>query len=314
MHRLSKIHFALKVIIVTSFLLIPLLIVNGILLNHYSKVAHERTAIGAERLARVIALQENRVIEGVRNMLSGISRFAEVQERGETGCDTTVALLLSEVNKSHIGQFLNLGVLDPNGNVVCSAISLTQPINAADRLYFRNAILTREFSVGEYQIGIVTKMRSLNFALPVLEENGAVKHVVFAALDLNSLGKDVGGLTIPGGASLTITDSRNKIIFRYPHEETALGLQWFPLDDEAKLEGNAEGRDIDGTVKMFGYSTLQPSRGINHLHVFVGLPLITPFAEMVSLSYVERASITVGFLLVPLFGWYAARMLRRHED
>lgn len=314
MHRLNKIHFALKVIVITSFLLIPLLIVNGILLNHYSEIAHERTAIGAERLARVIALQENRVIEGIRNMLSGISRFAEVQERGETGCDKTLSVLMDDINKSNIGKFFNLGVLDLNGNVVCSAIPLTQPINAASRLYFQNAILTREFSVGEYQVGLVTKMRSLNFGLPVLDANGAVKHVVFAALDLNSLGRDVGGLTIPGGASLTVTDSRNKVIFRYPYEETALGLQWFPLDDEAKLEGNEEGRDIDGTVKMFGYSTLHPARSINHLHVFVGLPLISSFTEMISLSYVEKAAILIGFLLVPLFGWYAARMLRRHED
>ena len=61
---------------------------------------------------------------------------------------------------------------------------ITDEVYLGDRVYFRRALETREFAIGEYQVGRLTEKASVNFGYPVLDDAGDVHAVVFAALDL----------------------------------------------------------------------------------------------------------------------------------
>jgi hypothetical protein len=45
--------------------------------------------------------------------------------------------------------YANLGVIAPDGQVLCSALPLSTPVNLADRAYVREASARRTFAMGE---------------------------------------------------------------------------------------------------------------------------------------------------------------------
>ena len=53
-----------------------------------------------------------------------------------------------------------------------SAPAVQGPVNIADRLYFRKAIETRGFVVGEPVLGRISNKYSINLALPILDDQG----------------------------------------------------------------------------------------------------------------------------------------------
>ena len=52
---------------------------------------------------------------------------------------------------------------------------MTGQVYVGDRVYFRRALETRDFAIGEYQIGRITGKATLNFGYPVLDDAGHVQ-------------------------------------------------------------------------------------------------------------------------------------------
>src|SRR4051812_18668089 len=106
----------------------------------------------------------------------------------------------------HYPYYANLGAIQPDGQLFCSGLPFVGPVTAADRLFFRRTLATRDFAIGEYQIGRVTGKATLNVGHPILDETGAMHAVVFAALDLAWLKRLLATAQVPEGALLLIVD------------------------------------------------------------------------------------------------------------
>jgi hypothetical protein len=52
--------------------------------------------------------------------------------------------------------YANIGLIDPLGDVLCSVVKTSGPVNVADRPYFQQALRSRDFSHGSYQVGLLT--------------------------------------------------------------------------------------------------------------------------------------------------------------
>jgi hypothetical protein len=122
----------------------------------------------ALRLVRNAADKKEEIIETSRQLLVTLAKLAEVQNRQEERC----SILLREILKEH-PIYANIGVVDARGDIFCSAMPLNRTVNVADRLYFRKAVATKTFAMGEYQIGRVTGQPVLVAAYPVFDSNGA---------------------------------------------------------------------------------------------------------------------------------------------
>jgi PAS domain S-box-containing protein len=101
--------------------------------------------------------------------------------------------------------------LDAAGNVRCDGFNRITTDNFADWPYFKLAVAQRAFAIGEYQIGRLTGVPSLNFGMPVLDNQGVLKGVAFAALDLKQLDLNLKIATTPDG-SVTVTDRQGTIV------------------------------------------------------------------------------------------------------
>ena len=138
--------------------------------------AEQAVTQNAERLASLRALDQERLIEGTRQLLIALSQSRDVRDGDSEACSA----YLRRVVPQFATMYTNLGVIDADGTMICSGFT-AGPVSLADRGYFQRALALKTFVVGEYNVGRQTGKPSFPFAFPVLDDAGGVQRVVFAA-------------------------------------------------------------------------------------------------------------------------------------
>jgi len=176
-----------------------------------------------------------------------------------------------------------LGGIHADGNVFCSALPMTGPVYAGDRVYFRDAIETRDFAIGEYQIGRITGKATLAFGYPFLDDAGHVRAVVFATLSLawlNELAKQAG---LAPGTMITVSDRNGTILSRYPDDDRWVG-KLMPerpvLNAILTQQGNGtiDAPGTDGIPRLFSFAPFGGAAQSANAYVSVGIPAAVAFA------------------------------------
>jgi PAS domain S-box-containing protein len=228
----------------------------------------------ALRLARLATNDQERLIEHARNFLTGLAQHPKMLERDRIWCNELFARLL----KQH-SHYANLGVIDANGTLFCSGLP-SPPIYAGDRAYFRRAVETRDFAIGDYQIGRITKKPTINFGHPVLGASRHIVAVVFAALDLawlNQLGTEA---QLPAGTTVTVIDRHGTVIVRYPDREHWVGksASETPIVKTilAQGEGVSDAPGLDGVPRLHGFTSLGGKT--EGAYISIGIPKAAAFA------------------------------------
>jgi signal transduction histidine kinase/ActR/RegA family two-component response regulator len=202
-------------------LLVALAIAPSGLMAIYTGWKESVNAIAAaqenlQRLTNLAAINEAQSINGARQLLMDLSDTSEL-----LGGDEQCNALMRRVLEKNPG-YVNLGLIQLNGDVTCSAIPFSAKINLKDRIHFKTAVAERRFVAGNYVFGRVVQKHTINLTYPVISENGDVQAVVFAALDLIDLDRYVEGINLPKGSIMITADTEGAIIARRPDPQ-----QWF---------------------------------------------------------------------------------------
>jgi signal transduction histidine kinase len=232
----------------------------------------------AMRLSRLVSADHERLIEEARRLLVNLARLPAVRDRNPAGCNALFADLLSRHS-----SYANLAVADADGNVFCSALPMTRQVYAGDRLYFRRALETRDFAIGEYQVGRITGRASVNFGYPVLDDVGHVRAVVVAALDLAWLNELASQAGLPPGSVLTVIDRHGTILSRYPDNGKWIGE---PMPERLVLNaiqtqkgnGTTDAPGMDGIPRLFSFAPFGGAAQSADAYVSVGIPAAVAFA------------------------------------
>jgi signal transduction histidine kinase len=232
----------------------------------------------AMRLSRLVSADHERLIEEARRLLVNLARLRAVRDRNRAACSALFADLLTQQS-----SYANLAVIDADGYAFCSALPMTGQVYAGDRAYFQRAVETREFAIGEYQIGRVTGKASVNFGYPVLDDAGHIRAVVVAALDLARLNELASQAGLPSGSMLTVIDRKGRILSRYPDEGKWAGkLMPEPLVLNAILaqqgNGTTEAPGMDGIARLFSFAPFGGAAQSANAYVSVGIPAAVAFA------------------------------------
>ncbi|HTF99576.1 MAG TPA: PAS domain S-box protein [Nitrospirota bacterium] len=156
--------------------------------------------------------------EGSRQALVALSELPAVRYHRTAECNVYFSALGRQ-----LPMYNNLGAVDLNGNIFCSAVPLSGQVNVADRLYFRSVLETRAAAYGVYNIGRTNNRPVLASAFPVFEAKGRMAAVVFAALGLDWIRERLNGIPLPEKATLTIIDRDGTIIYRNPDNQAWIG-------------------------------------------------------------------------------------------
>ena len=178
----------------------------------------------SQEMMELATREEGRVIGQTRQLLLALAESAPVRSGNRRDCKK----LLDELFGSY-PRYANLGVVRTNGMVLASARPMVEPANQTNRPFFRRALATRAFAIGDFPDGQAAGKPTVNFGYPVFDSDGQVQAVVFAALDLDWVSRFESALPaqLPQGATWTEIDRDGKILVRYPSPEKWIG-QPFP--------------------------------------------------------------------------------------
>lgn len=302
MTRFSLYSLRSRLILVVLLTVIPMIALTLYTASEERRRESVQVQMSVMPLASLIALQEDNLINTTRQLLIALAHFPGLADGEATACNA----LFAGLREKHYERYANIGAANPNGDVFCSAIPLTHPINIGDHKYIQNTVKEQEFTIGSYQIGRITGKPSVNFAYPVIDKMGNTKGVVFAAMNLEWFGQVESDVQarLPKDTTITKVDGNGIILAfanHYDHEE--LVGKPFPIKSlvaaiKTQGEGVFEAMDSNGIPRIYAFKALQSKIVSGKIYVIVGVPAEVAFAEI---NHVMARNLTlIG--LVALFG------------
>ncbi len=272
---ISSLRFRLILIVLLAFLpAIALVLYTGLEQRAGAAAYAEQSA---RRIVELGSLHQARQIEEAHRLLISLAgRFSSHRIDGEQ-CSAQI----TEIVKRH-PYYLNVGLIDPSGKVLCSALPAGTGMDLSDRDYFQRALKGSGLAIGSYQTERLSGRASINFGYPVKDPEGQVQAVAFAAMDLRWLNTMAGQVHLPRGATMTIVDREGTILARYPHPDLWVG-KVAPKSDflsallESQEEGVAEGTGVDGIKRLYAYTPLDDPPHTTFL--YTGIPTTTVYEE-----------------------------------
>ena len=270
------------------FLVLLVLLPTAGLLVHTAIDQRRLAAVAAEhralRIARIADLEQLQLVTASRALLTSVSQILVPHASQMRRCAPLLASLLKTEP-----YYINLGVINASGRIVCSAVPSAHPVMVADRAYFRRALMTGRFAIGNYQVGRITDERTLNFAVPVLSREGSQRWVVFAAVNLSWIHRMIASMSLPHGLDVTVVDARGTVLARAPDSGTAIGqsIAGSPLMRILKhlnRSGTTELTGVGGVADLYGFTPLDVS---THGDVYV----IASTPKAIALASANRAFI-----------------------
>ncbi len=247
--------------------------------NQQMEEARHRAQEQMLHLALLTAGEHQALVTSTRQLLATLAELPDLRPGRGGDCDALLARLLAIHS-----IYANFGVANLAGDVVCSAVPLTAPVNASDRAWFIRTLQARDFAVGDYQIGRITGKAVIVFGYPILDERGEMAAVAFAALGLGWLERLTESAALPEEAVYTVVDQQGVILARHPD-----GAEWIGKPSPegsvvarvlgATAEGLAEAPGVDGVTRLYAYAPLLAG-GAPAAYVIVGMPLAQAYAAV----------------------------------
>lgn len=272
-------------------------------------------------LDRVAGIQAER-ITATEKFLTALADAPAVRDPADPACSAYLSDVLALMPR-----YINLGVPSANGDLLCNASSLPEPVNVADRPYIRNVLKTHAFTIGRVQLDRAARVASLNFAYPVYADDaaGEIVGAAVAVVSLDWWGAELAHVNLPEGAIAIIFDSTGETIATFPTRADRAGAPALSLPPEriAALLQNARHAQTDteddasavqihtgtdGIRRVFASRFLIEDAQNDQIIMSLGLPVDAAIANANN-----RLLLEILFLGGGLFGiwWLTAAMLDR---
>jgi PAS domain S-box-containing protein len=167
----------------------------------------EQAKVQLQVQAQLRADSQKQLFEGVRHMLKVISHAAPMQRPDTKECNR----YLRELHE-FFPEYAHLSFADPGGILVCRSSSTAGPFHIGDRTYFKGAVSTGNFTVGEYLVSRVTGRPSIALSLPVYRAGGELHGVLYAVRELASIQAQLDTSPPPPGMTDLITDAEGVVL------------------------------------------------------------------------------------------------------
>jgi PAS domain S-box-containing protein len=254
--------------------------------------------------------EERQVIGQTRQLLLALAESVPVR----SGNRRDGKKLLDGVFGSY-PRYANLGVVRTNGVPLASARPMVELANQTNQPYFRRALGTRAFAMGDFPDGSAVGKPTLNFGYPVFNSAGQVQAVVIAALDLDWVSRFESALPaqLPQGATWTETDRTGRILVRYPAPGKWIG-QPFPEPSLLKTvfrqkQGVVEALLADGIPGYHAFAAMPSQFVPDEVVTLLSISKHVLFAEADRRLMANLTGLGVAAGFAFLLGWIGSYLL-----
>lgn len=159
-------------------------------------------------LVALAAAQQERLVDGARQLLNAMAYSPPLYGDDIAACTA----YLDKLQQQHSAGG-TLGLLDASGQLACRSPQVAQGIQLADRSYFRDAVQTGRFAIGEYTVSRATGRPVLPFGYPVYTEPGRLlRGVAYVAFDATQFGSQLRRMAMPPEYTLVVADGNGVVL------------------------------------------------------------------------------------------------------
>jgi signal transduction histidine kinase/ActR/RegA family two-component response regulator len=289
--------------------LLPIL--PAVILSVFTFAAERRVAVNEARaeilrVARATSGEQDQLFAGVRDLLTVMARQPEARLPTGAACRGLVTSLMSPF-------FVNLGIATTQGEIRCSAASPRTGVSIADEPYLERVIRARQFVVGTLSPERVTGRAGVPVAHPIVDEDGRLRGVAYAALDPEWLAQLAARAEVPAGARVFIVDAGGVVVARVAGQQPAVGRLLPAVVERAVQLGSGEhvlpARGLDGAPQMYAVT---PVRGVNDAgrpYVVVEIPLAVALAPAQRVFVQSLSGLALVGILAFLGTWVGGSFL-----
>jgi len=255
--------------------------------------------------------EEGQVVGQTRQLLLAVAESSQVRSGNRRDCKK----MLDELFGGY-PRYANLGVVRTNGMVLASARPMAEPVNQTNRPFFRRALATRTFAIGDFPDEQAAGNPTVTFGCPVFNSDGEIQAVVFAALDLDWVNSFESTLPaqLPSGATWTEIDRAGRILVRYPSPGKWIG-QPFPEKSLLKTvfsqdHGVVEAVSADGIPGYHAFATRHSQIVPGDVVTILGsIPAQVLFAEADRRLAENLTGLGIAACFAFMLGWIGSYLL-----
>jgi HAMP domain-containing protein len=313
--KMTRFYFGslrVRLIILVLVAIIPSLIIILLTGREERRFSANNAKHDALQLAAVASGNQDLLIESTRQMLAGLARLPELRRGDSRACSALFADLLRQYR-----QYNNIVAVEPNGALWCSGVPAGGPTNYADRGWFPEVMRTRDFVIGEYVIGRVTKQPQSSIAYPILDAGGKVQRIIVTGFGLNWLNQFVAKTKLPPGSVLTVVDRNGTVLARTLEPDKWVGqtVKQAPIVNAIltqQNQGSLETTGIDGIKRLYAFAPLG-TQTTGSVFVFIGIPTSVAYAQADWILIRNLIALGMASLLAFIVAWVGGNLflLRR---
>jgi signal transduction histidine kinase len=206
----------------------------------------ERARAELASMVDLAAAHQEQLIDGARQVLAAIAYSPAVYGDDRTACAAYMQRLQTQYPLAY-GTF---GVLDASGNLTCRSGPPAATVNSSDRLFFRTAVATGRFAVGEQIVSRANGRPILAFGLPVYRgPDQQLRGVAYLALDIGQADQQLRKLELSPEIALLVADRNGNVVAASGARNVSLGVPMpeaflrAAVGQQSEREGRATGAD-----------------------------------------------------------------------
>ena len=201
--------------------LLALVLLAGFLL--YVRADAERRAFDAAAqsatwVVQLRAREYEQFVDNARERLLDLGQRPEVRALEPDICQATLVPQLSA-----LPGYLDAAAARPTGELVCTARRVRPDNSLMSSADFARSARRREAMFGRYAIDPITRHGTVTLVAPAIDGAGEVRAVIGVTLDLATLTRGAGEMTLPEGASVMVVDGAGVVLENSPDHTRWVG-------------------------------------------------------------------------------------------
>ncbi|MBS1131111.1 MAG: Cache sensor hybrid histidine kinase [Proteobacteria bacterium] len=253
---------------------------------------------------QLVAEQARNVVE-IKELLARLMTVDAIQGYA-TQPGHCSELLANELKAQR--RLVNIGVVDLDGQLLCSAVSGLVSLNVADRGYFINALKERDYVIGGPHVGRRVGRSVIPIATALRDSSGKAIGVIFASLDVGWLNNELAKISRPETSRLGLIDNQGYVLARHPDPEGWVGrsaaeTSFFKMLIQHGGSGLAEEVGFDGVPRIYALARFTDTLD-GPIHFWLGADkesVTAAIDRQLVRTIVVSAALMLGFLCLAWF-------------
>lgn len=275
-------------------------------LTHHADAAVDLARAQLRSAALLGAVRQEELEDSARQLLATIAEQPALRAGETRACEGELGRL-----RRRFPAFIDFGIVDPNGVMLCHALGSAGAAPAGRRPYLADVLAQRRFAGSELVQMPAPDGGAILYGMPLPGDDQPVTGLAYAVLGLQTLSRALGSVPLPEGARLDILDrSASTLVSTEPGAAGGAGLP-----DQALLQAlqkHTPGRREDlarDDARQRVYA-LVPVRAAASSDLFAVASMDRARVVASGRSLLALQALLPGFIALAL-AWFAWRAGRR---